>query len=95
MNAIAFQKITIARTEPIGDTPVRVGEQRWMIAALLSMVLCVTCGLSGLGISAVSAFIPDPALTTLGTMLIVASFPLLILMAHCLDKTDTGRKAMR
>lgn len=70
----------------------------WNIALFISALLGAVSGLGGLVIgfiSLVGLTDREQGLSILGTLLIVASFPLFILAAHCLDKTGEIDKAIR
>lgn len=71
---------------------------RWLIGFSVSSIAGVCAGLTGLAISALWALgflpaAPDP--DRLGTWLVAAAFPLLILAAHCLDKTADVEKCIK
>ena len=70
---------------------------RWTAVLLSSSVLGLAAGLGGLALSIVSWFFHDTTkgVSELGTLLVVAFFPLLILAAHSLDKVREAEKALR
>lgn len=75
-----------------------VTESRWTYCLFISSTLGVGAGLVGMVIGAFSLIgllDGNRGIQTVGTWLIVAAFPLLILAAHCLDKAREAEKAMR
>ncbi len=70
---------------------------RWIAVLLVSAVLGVAAGLAGLLFSSVTWFFNDATkgVAELGTILVVAFFPLLMLAAHSLDKIREAEKALR
>mgnify|MGYP003460592805 CR=1 FL=1 len=98
MNAVAFQNSMISRSELRENTSLEQSERRWTFGLFFAAVLGAIAGLGGLaigGLSLVGAIDPNTRLVTVGTLLIVAAFPLFFLGAHCIDKADAVDKAIR
>lgn len=70
---------------------------RWIAVLSVSAVLGVAAGLAGLMFSSVTWFFNDATkgVAELGTILVVAFLPLLMLAAHSLDKIREAEKALR
>ena len=79
------------------DLRLRRTQSRWMTVLVLSAVLGVLSGLGGFVLSTAPWFFSDIAkgFSEAGTMLTVAFFPLLVFIAHSLDKIREGEKALK
>jgi len=72
--------------------------RRWTIALTASASSSAVTGLVGLVLAAASLlrFVPHEGRASLfGTVLLAATFPLMIVAAHCLDKMDEANVAIR
>lgn len=96
MRVMAIPSVTHFDYDGTGETPLHRRQQRWTWCLLVSIALTTFCGAAGLGIAAAS-FIsrPTPAIGAFGTASVIVTFPLLVLVAHCLDKIDETDKAIR
>lgn len=72
--------------------------KRWLLGSLIAGICGACSGLLGLALCGMFAFELLTETLTLGrleTGLMVGAFPLFILAAHCLDKSDEIKKAAR
>lgn len=79
-------------------SPLNAAVAMWTDVLLLSTGLGIAMVVCGLGIAAVSAFglVPAHGGTTLvGTLLLLLAFPMLGLVAHCMDKLDDLNRKVR
>lgn len=96
MNATAT--ISASSTRPTVARTYQLARNRkfWKIGILISGSLGNICGFLGLLSSFESFFgVTKQSLSGIGTVLIAASFPLLFLAAHCMDKSGEIEKAIR
>jgi hypothetical protein len=73
-------------------------KRRWELNLLISVTAAAVTGMFGLIFSAAvfANLVPhDGRLSTLGSILLAISFPLLVLCAHCLDRIDETKRAIR
>jgi 4-hydroxybenzoate polyprenyltransferase len=80
------------------ETSLRRSLRHWTIGIFVSVGSAVFSTLSGLAIGAASLLglvTQHSGLSVLGTLLIVAAFPLAIIAAHCMDKADEADRAIR
>jgi hypothetical protein len=71
---------------------------QWTIGVFASFAVAATAGLAGFAFLTLSQFGVGSAgstLSTIGAVLMIASFLLFFLGAHCLDKADAADKAIR
>ncbi|MBC7900565.1 MAG: hypothetical protein H7070_11000 [Saprospiraceae bacterium] len=96
MTEMVFYHDSFLNTE---SSEVKLGRSRdrWKYMLFSSTVLGFTAGSAGLFFSILPWFLPrDPeGISSIGTWLTVAFFPLLILAAHSLDKIRDAEKALR
>jgi len=70
----------------------------WIWRAVLCGIggASAVAGITGLGIAITWFVVPaDTMLKTTGTALVAASFPLLLLAAHCLDRIEAAEKDLK
>lgn len=97
MTALAILQINGRTSESTGKS-LEKDLRRWTAALFVFVVLAVVSGLGGLaiGVLSLSGLIgAGTSVSTLGTILIGVSFPNFFLAAHCLDKAEAARKAIR
>ena len=71
---------------------------RWTAGVFASFAVALTTGLAGFAFLILSQFGVGSAgstLSTIGAVLMIASFLLFFLGAHCLDRADAADKAIR
>lgn len=76
----------------------RKSRKRWLNALFVASILGIVSGCAGLILSGLSLFgflVNQPVINRLGTWLVVVAFPLMWFAAHCLDKADEAKKAIR
>ncbi len=94
MREVILPKILISKKE--AESEFSRSRKRWMNALFVSSILGIILGVAGFVISALSLFgflAEKQNVSRLGTWLIVAVFPLMFFLAHCLDKINAANKA--
>ena len=89
-------KIVIEREISEGDF--HRSRRRWVGCLLVSFIAAAITGIFGLTLSVMSIlhFISrSNPLTPMGVFLLVATFPLLVFAAHCLDRADDANRQIR
>jgi len=73
-------------------------KRKWDVCLLVSSISAAVTGIFGLVLSA-AVFVDlvphDGMLSIFGSLLLAVSFPLLVLAAHCLDRIDEIKHAIR
>lgn len=84
--------------KPIEVSPLDAAQSMWTDILLVSSGLGTATIVCGFGIAAVSALGLIPAhggVALLGTILLLLAFPVLGLVAHCMDKLDDLKREAR
>lgn len=87
----------VDKRRPENSIPDKRGH-RWIRVMYVSVVGGVLSNLMGLvmsGLALIGALEQTPVFKTIATLMIAASFPLLFLAAHSMDKADAADKAIR
>ena len=95
MKAMAFPTITYFGYKSETDTGLRRSRTNWFALMLLSGAGAVGAGITGLILGVVAWEVPGSGLSPAATILLAISFPLLFLLAHCMDKIGEIEKAIR
>lgn len=98
MKATALTENSLYKKQNQADSILCKSKARWTAALFISAVLGVSSGLTGLIISglSLSGFLENTGgIRSLGSWLVAAAFPLLMLVAHCLDKIGAADKAIK
>jgi hypothetical protein len=96
-----MKEMALVRNSNVNSERAASGFERtqeiWTSVLLGSTMLSVLAGLGGLVFSTASWFFAEhvKGSHTIGTLLLVALFPLLYLVAHSLDKIREAEKAIR
>lgn len=86
--------IRIVITEPVTSREVAGNRKKgWAVALLVTAVLIFTCAVGGASLL-LTSYVADyeHSFARLGSTLIAVSFPLLFLLAHCIDKFEECKK---
>ena len=98
MRVLAVRSISVGTISSSSETRLRRRKSKWTAGLFVSSVSAVLAGIIGLTFGALSMAhvigISSP-LQTIGTVLIAAAFPLLAVMAHCLDQIDSVDREIR
>lgn len=98
MRVLAVRSISVGTISSSSQTRLRRRKSRWTAGLFVSSVSAVLAAIVGLTFGALSMThvigISSP-LQTIGTVLIAAAFPLLAVMAHCLDQIDSVDREIR
>jgi len=98
MRVLAVRSISVGTISSSSETRLRRRKSRWTAGLFVFSVSAVLAGIVGLTFGALSlAHVIDVSspLQTIGTVLIAAAFPLLAVMAHCLDQIDSVDREIR
>ena len=82
----------------LADTSYRTEHRRWVIYMLTSTTLAILTAFFGLllaGVSLLRLIDPESHVALAGTLLLMVTFPLLVLSAHCLDRIEEANRAHR
>ena len=72
--------------------------RRWALGLAVSITTAFLTGLLGLALGAISLLrlvLAESPSAIYGTVLLLVTFPLLVLAAHCMDKIDEVNRAIR
>jgi len=98
MRVLAVRSISVGTISSSSETLLRRRKSRWTTGLFVSSVSALLAGIIGLTFGALSlAHVIDISspLQTIGTLLIAAAFPLLAVVAHCLDKIESLDRRIR
>lgn len=98
MKVLAVRSFSVGTISPSSETRPRRSLSKWTAVLFFSFVSATAAGILGLmfwALSLMHATLRFDRLQTVGTLLIVAAFPLMAVAAHCLDKIDSADKAAR
>jgi hypothetical protein len=98
MKANAAFRVEIGVIPAVVENKFRSARRRWLKCLLTSCIAAAVTGIFGLVLSAASMLGVISAvnrLTSVGVILLVATFPILVFAAHCLDRIDDANREIR
>jgi hypothetical protein len=98
MKANAMFRVEIAVIPAVAENQFHAARRTWLKCLLVSCIAAAVTGIFGLVLSAASMLGVISAanlLTSVGVVLLVVTFPILVFAAHCLDRIEDISRARR
>jgi hypothetical protein len=98
MSSSAVSQTAQSIERRLADTEYRTEHRRWVVYMLTSTTMAILTAFFGLllaGASLLRLIDPGSHAALIGTLLLMATFPLLVFSAHCLDRIEDANRANR